>query len=112
MSLETSTSALKSTIEKLKNLQAERKSLLFEVEDLKKMADAKTDTLESEVKALMNEVKTLKALMFGEETQEHEPEQQNKNAEAKITQLEGETNTPKDRQRYKGSFLSLNKNPK
>ena len=50
-------------IQKLRNLQTEKKSLLVEIEELKKMADAKSVALESEVEALRDEVKMLKILM-------------------------------------------------
>jgi hypothetical protein len=56
-------SGLKNTIEKIKNLEAEKKNLLLEIEELKKMADAKATALESEVGALADEVKSLKILM-------------------------------------------------
>jgi uncharacterized protein (UPF0335 family) len=55
--------SLKTTIEKIKALEAEKKSLLVEIEGLKKMADAKAVALESEVGALRAEVKSLKTLM-------------------------------------------------
>ncbi len=56
-------SSLQNTIEKIKNLEAEKKSLLAEIDDLKKMADAKASALESEVASLREEAKTLKTLM-------------------------------------------------
>lgn len=56
-------SNLKATIEKIKNLEAEKKSLQIEIETLRKMADAKADTLENEVSVLRDEVKALKVLM-------------------------------------------------
>jgi uncharacterized protein (UPF0335 family) len=55
--------SLKTTIEKIKALEAEKKSLLVEIEGLKKMADAKAVALESEVGALRAEMKSLKTLM-------------------------------------------------
>jgi uncharacterized protein (UPF0335 family) len=55
--------SLKTTIEKIKALEAEKKNLLVEIEGLKKMADAKAVALESEVGALRDEVKSLKTLM-------------------------------------------------
>ena len=58
-------SSLKTTIEKIKALEAEKKSLSAEIEELKKMADAKAVALESEVGALRDEVKSLKVLMSG-----------------------------------------------
>ncbi len=59
--------SLKTTIEKIKNLEAEKKNLLLEIEGLKKMADAKAISLESEVGALRDEVKSLKILINGSE---------------------------------------------
>ncbi len=56
-------SSLKTTIEKIKALESEKKNLLVEIEGLKKMADAKATTLESEVGALRDEVKSLKVLV-------------------------------------------------
>jgi uncharacterized protein (UPF0335 family) len=55
--------SLKTTIEKIRALETEKKSLLIEIEALKKMADAKANTLESEVSALRDEVKSLKMLI-------------------------------------------------
>ena len=56
-------SSLKSTIDKIKSLESEKKSLLVEIEGLKKMADAKAATLENEVGLLRDEVKSLKVLV-------------------------------------------------
>jgi uncharacterized protein (UPF0335 family) len=61
-------SSLKDTIEKIKSLEAEKKNLLLEVEELKKIADAKATALESEVSALRDEIKSLKILMNGPES--------------------------------------------
>jgi hypothetical protein len=60
-------SSLKNTIDKIKNLEAEKKNLLVEIETLKKVADAKAVALESEVGLLRDEVKSLKILMNGSE---------------------------------------------
>ena len=60
-------SSLKDTIEKIKSLEAEKKNLLLEIEELKKMADAKATALENEVGALADEVKSLKILMGQEQ---------------------------------------------
>jgi uncharacterized protein (UPF0335 family) len=60
-------SAIKSTIEKIENLEAEKKSLLLEIDELKKMADAKATALEGEVNALREEVRSLKVLMHKSE---------------------------------------------
>ena len=56
-------SSLKNTIEKIKDLEAEKKNLLLEIERLNKMADAKASALESEVGVLRDEVKSLKILI-------------------------------------------------
>jgi len=56
-------SSLKNTIEKIKTLEAEKKTLMVEIEGLKKIADAKAISLESEVSALRDEVKSLKILV-------------------------------------------------
>ncbi len=58
-------SGLKDTIEKIKNLENEKKNLLLEIAELKKMADVKATALESEVGALRDEIKSLKLLMSG-----------------------------------------------
>ena len=42
-------SSLKTTIEKIKALESEKKNLLGEMEGLKKMADAKAVALETEI---------------------------------------------------------------
>lgn len=56
-------SSLKSTIDKIKSLENEKKNLLVEIEGLKKMADAKVATLENEVGFLRDEVKSLKVIV-------------------------------------------------
>jgi uncharacterized protein (UPF0335 family) len=56
-------SSLKETIKKIKNLEAEKKSLLLEIDELKKVADAKANALEIEVAKLRDDVKSLKVLM-------------------------------------------------
>ena len=60
--------SLKITIEKIKALEAEKRSLLAEIDELKKLADAKAVALENEVGALREEAKTLKILVNGPET--------------------------------------------
>ena len=60
--------SLKSTIEKIKALEAEKRNLQMEIEALKKIADAKAATLECEVSALREEVKSLKTLVNGPES--------------------------------------------
>jgi uncharacterized protein (UPF0335 family) len=56
-------SSLHDTIEKIKNLENEKKSLLTEIDELKKMADTKAARLETEVASLREEARTLKAIM-------------------------------------------------
>jgi regulator of replication initiation timing len=64
--------SFKPVIEKIRNLETERKNLLIEIEELKKMADSKAKALESEVSMLREEVKSLRVLLGAEE--EPEPE--------------------------------------
>jgi uncharacterized protein (UPF0335 family) len=56
-------SNLQNTIEKIKSLEAEKKNLLAEIDELKKMAEAKSSLLEAEVASLREEAKTLKTIM-------------------------------------------------
>ena len=60
-------SSLKSTIERIRALETERKNLLLEIEELKRMADAKAKALENEITMLRDEVKSLRLLLSGEE---------------------------------------------
>jgi hypothetical protein len=55
--------SLKNTLDKIKALETEKRNLLFELDGLKKLADAKANALEHEVGALRDEVKSLKILM-------------------------------------------------
>jgi regulator of replication initiation timing len=69
-------SGFKSIVEKLRTLENERKNLLLEIEELKKMADSKAKALESEVGMLREEVKSLRMLLGADEPpadQEQEP---------------------------------------
>ncbi|MEM3442957.1 MAG: hypothetical protein QXM86_03775 [Candidatus Bathyarchaeia archaeon] len=59
---------LKSLVEKIKSLETERKNLLLEIEELRKMADAKAKALESEISLMREEVKSLRVLLGAEET--------------------------------------------
>ncbi len=54
---------LKNLREKLKTLGTERANLLLEIDELKKMAEAKANALESEIGMLREEVKSLKQLL-------------------------------------------------
>jgi hypothetical protein len=60
-------SSFKATVERIKTLETERKNLLIEIEELKRMADAKARALESEITMLRDEVKSLRILLGGEE---------------------------------------------
>ena len=69
--------SLKSTVEKIKILETEKKNLLAEIEALKKTADAKAVALETEVGQLREEVKSIKILLNNPEPNK-EPVQTNK----------------------------------
>ncbi len=60
-------SNIKNTVEQIRSLEAERGNLLLEIEELKKMADAKAKALESEINMLRDEVKELRLLLSGED---------------------------------------------
>ena len=63
-------SSLKNTIGKIKNLEAEKKNLLLEIEELKKMADVKAADLENEIASLREEIDLIKILMEQETMQQ------------------------------------------
>lgn len=71
-------SNFKSVVERLRNLENERKNLLLEIEELKKMADSKAKALESEVGMLREEVRSLRVLLGAEEPAVEEEQQQKK----------------------------------
>jgi regulator of replication initiation timing len=56
-------SSFKNVVDKLKSLENERRNLLLEIEELKKMADSKAKALENEVSMLREEVKSLRVLL-------------------------------------------------
>jgi len=60
-------SNFKSTIEKIRALEAERKNILLEIDELRRMADSKAKALESEVGMLREEVKSLRLLLGADE---------------------------------------------
>ena len=72
-------SSFKSIAEKIRALEAERKNLLLEIEELKKMADAKAKALESEINMLRDEVKSLRTLLSGEERETELGQKKRKN---------------------------------
>jgi uncharacterized protein (UPF0335 family) len=64
-----SMSNLKGIIERIRTLDTERKNLLLEIEELKRMADSKAKALESEVGMLKEEVRSLRVLLGADEHQ-------------------------------------------
>ena len=60
-------SDFKSTVERIRALETERRNLMVEIEELKKMADSKAKALESEIGMLRDEVKSLRILLSGED---------------------------------------------
>ena len=60
-------SNLKSVVERIRSLESERKNLLLEIEELRKMADSKAKALESEIGMLREEVKSLRVLLGADE---------------------------------------------
>ena len=71
-------SNFKSVVERLRALENDRRNLLLEIEELKKMADSKAKVLESEVGMLREEVKSLRVLLGAEEPAVDEEQQQKK----------------------------------
>ena len=69
--------SLRTTVERIKILEAEKKNLLAEIEVLKKTADEKAVALETEVGQLREEVKSMKILLNNPEPNK-EPVQTNK----------------------------------
>jgi uncharacterized protein YlxW (UPF0749 family) len=67
---------LKSMVERVKNLENERKNLLLEIDELKKMADSKAKALESEVGMLREEVRSLRLLLGAEDPDPEVEEEQ------------------------------------
>jgi hypothetical protein len=63
-------SNIKNTVDQIRSLESERGNLLLEIEELKKMADAKAKALESEINMLRDEVKELRLLLSGEDNDE------------------------------------------
>jgi len=72
-----SMSNFKNVIERLRTLQNERKNLLLEIEELKKMADSRAEALQSEVSMLKEEVRSLRMLLGADEP-EPDPVQKKK----------------------------------
>ncbi len=62
-------SSIKDTVDKVKKLTAEKLSLLAEIEELKRMANAKADTLVNEIATLREEIEEIKIMMGVEKQQ-------------------------------------------
>jgi len=60
-------SNFKSVVDKIRNLESERKNLMLEIDELKKMADSKAKALESEIGMLREEVRSLRVLLGAED---------------------------------------------
>ena len=60
-------SSFKSVAEKIRNLENERRNLMLEIDELKKMADSKAKALESEVGMLREEVRSLRMILGASE---------------------------------------------
>lgn len=56
-------SNFKSIAERIRQLETERRNLLLEIEELKKMADSKAKALETEVSMLREEVRSLRLIL-------------------------------------------------
>ena len=69
----------KGIVERIKSLEAERRNLVLEIDELKKMADSKAKALENEVSMLREEVKSLRVLLGAGEP-ELDPEPKRKQA--------------------------------
>ncbi len=67
-------SNFKSIVERIRTLESERKNLMLEIDELKKMANSKAGALESEVSMLKEEVKSLRVLLGGDDPLEEKPE--------------------------------------
>ena len=65
-------------MERIRNLENERKNLLLEIEELKNMADSKAKALESEVGMLREEVRSLRVLLGADEPVNDEEQEQKK----------------------------------
>src|SRR5208283_3961847 len=61
--------SIKDKVAKIKNLEAEKLSLLAEVKELKDMADAKANALADEIESLRDDIQSVKALMEAEKMQ-------------------------------------------
>jgi hypothetical protein len=83
---EQTVSSLKVTIEKIRNLEAEKKNLLLEIEELKKMADVKAANLENEIVSLREEIESVKILL--EQETKQQPSDKSLQEETKVSAKE------------------------
>jgi hypothetical protein len=79
-------SSLKDTFEKIRNLEAEKKNLLIEIEELKKMADVKAANLENEIASLREEIESVKTLL--EQETKQQPSDKSLQGETKVSAKE------------------------
>jgi regulator of replication initiation timing len=63
-------SNFKSVAEKIRSLENDRRNLVLEIEELKKLADSKAKALESEVSMLREEVRSLRMILGTSETEQ------------------------------------------
>lgn len=63
-------SNFKAVTEKIKSLENERRNLVLEIDELKKLADSKAKALESEVSMLREEVRSLRMILGPSDTVE------------------------------------------
>jgi regulator of replication initiation timing len=63
-------SNFKSVAEKIRSLENDRRNLVLEIEELKKLADSKAKALESEVSMLREEVRSLRLILGPSETEQ------------------------------------------
>jgi regulator of replication initiation timing len=63
-------SSFKAVGEKIRHLENERRNLMLEIDELKKMADSKAKALESEVGMLRDEVRSLRMILGASEADE------------------------------------------
>ena len=66
-------SSLQKTVERIKKLEAEKKELLVEIQELKKLADAKASSLETELASLREDAQALKILLGQEQPSQPQP---------------------------------------
>jgi len=66
-------SSFQKTVERIKKLEAEKKELLVEIQELKKLADAKASALETELASLREDAQALKILLGQEQPSQPQP---------------------------------------